>query len=300
MLLLTVADIRAVGPGVWNGWKGQLLRDLYYEADALISGSAGARPRDARVADAKAALEERLADWPEAERTRLLTRHSDAYWRAFDTKEHERHARLMRAAEAAHELVALDAQTDEFQAVTEIVIYTADQPGLFSRLAGAISVSGGSIVDAKIFTTTDGYALDVFRVQDSENEPFGDPTRIERVKQTIMRIFGGDTGPKLALAKRRPKRRVRAFAVSPRVHLDNDASNLATVIEVEAQDRPGLLYDVTSALFRAGVSISSAVVATYGETAVDVFYVRDAFGHKLTHPDRRAAVEAQLRKALGA
>ncbi len=298
LLLLTVADIRAVGPGVWNGWKGQLLRDLYYEADAQISG--GEVTHGARVAGAKAALEQRLPDWPGNLRERALARHTDSYWLTFDAADHDRHARMARKADDANELLALDAKTDEFQSITEIVIQAADHPGLFSRLAGAISVSGGSIVDAKIFTTTDGYALDVFRVQDAEGGPFGDADRIERLRQTIMNTLHGKILPKSVFAKRRPRRRVGAFDVSPRVHLDNEASNAATVVEVEAQDRPGLLFDVTNALFRAGLSISSAVIATYGERAVDVFYVRDGYGHKLTHPARRAAVEEKILAALNA
>ena len=298
LLLLTVADIRAVGPGVWNGWKGQLLRDLYYEANALISGGDAAHARGTRIAAAKAELEKRIGDFPAEAQARALSRHADGYWLAFDADALESHARLMRVADEAKEPLAIGAVNDTFQSISEIVVYTADTPGLFSRLAGAISVSRGSIVDAKIFTTSDGYALDVFRVQDAEGGPFGDEARIERLRRAIARTLKNDQPLRAALARRPPKRRVRAFGVRPRVHLDNEASNASTVVEVQAQDRPGLLYDVTSALFRAGLSISSALVATYGERAVDVFYVRDGFGHKIVHPTRLEAVERRLKAAV--
>ena len=298
LLVLTVADIRAVGPGVWNGWKGQLLRELYYEAEALMSGGDATPGRAARIQAAKTALAEKLINLPLPARERAVSRHYDAYWLAFDATTHERHARMLADADAKGELISLAAQSDAFRAVTEITIYTPDHPGLFSKLAGAIAVSGGSIVDAKAFTTTDGFALDVFSVQDAENAPFGDPERIGRLRQTIEKTLTGQIAPRKVLAERPIRKRARAFKVNPRVGFDNEASTTATVIEVEGLDRQGFLYDVTQALFESGLSISSSIVATYGERAVDVFYVRDGFGHKIGHPDRIASIEAKLLKAI--
>ena len=298
LLVLTVADIRAVGPGVWNGWKGQLLRELYYEAEAAMIGGDAAPARAARIAEAKAALATRIADLSEAARVRALARHYDGYWLAFDAAAQERHARLMSAADARGELMALIAESNAFRAVTEIVIYTPDHPGLFSQLSGAISVSGGSIVDAKVFTTIDGFALDVFSVQDAEGGPFGDAIRVERLRQAIVKTLTGEIVPRALFARRVAKKRNSAFKVRPRVGFDNEASTTATVIEVEGLDRPGLLYEVTRAIFESGLSISSAIVSTYGERAMDVFYVRDGYGHKVTHPERLKAVEERLLKAL--
>ncbi len=298
LLVLTVADIRAVGPGVWNGWKGQLLRELFYEAEAVMSGGDIAPARAARIASAKEALAKRLADLPFPARERALARHYDNYWLAFDDETHERHARLMTAADAKGELLAMATQSNAFRAVTEVVIYTPDHPGLFSRLAGAIAVSGGSIVDAKAFTTADGFALDVFSVQDTEGGPFGDPARMERLRQTIAKTLAGEIIPRQVFAKRPPKKRTTALDVRSRVIFDNEASSTATLIEVEGVDRPGLLYDVTRAIFESGLSISSAIVATYGERAVDVFYVRDAFGHKIIDSDRHASIRDRIIKAM--
>ncbi|HWA30580.1 MAG TPA: [protein-PII] uridylyltransferase [Rhizomicrobium sp.] len=299
LLVLTVADIRAVGPGVWNGWKGQLLRELYYEAEALMSGGDATPGRAARIATAKAQLRERLADFAEAERERALTRHYDAYWLAFDDKAYERQARLTRDADDRGELLAMAAESDTFRAVTEITIYAPDHPGLFSKLAGAIAASGGSIVDAKAFTTSDGFALDVFWVQDADGEAFGDPSRIARLRQTVEKTITGETSPARLLSQRPArKKRVAAFKIAPRVGFDNEASTTATVVEVEGLDRQGFLYDVTQALFESGLSISSSIVATYGERAIDVFYVRDGFGHKITHPERLKSVETRLLAVL--
>jgi [protein-PII] uridylyltransferase len=298
LLVLTVADISAVGPGVWNGWKGQLLRELYYEAEAVMSGGDAAPARSARVEQAKIELAKRIGNLPKAAQENALSRHYDSYWLAFDDAAHERHARLMAEADAKGELLSLAAESNDFRSVTEIVLYTPDHPGLFSQLAGAVSASGGTIVDAKAFTTTDGFALDIFSVQDAEGGPFGDAARIERLRQSIERTLRGEVMPRVAIAKRPAKKRSSAFRVTPRVNFDNEASASATVVEVEGLDRPGLLYDVTDAIFQSGLSISSAMVSTYGERAVDVFYVRDGFGHKVRHEERLKAVRERLLKAL--
>ncbi len=298
LLVLTVADIRAVGPGVWNGWKGQLLRELYYAAENMMTGGDQAPSRGARVNAAKEELAQRLADFTPTERERALSRHYGNYWLAFDLDELERHARLITKADAEGQLLSLSAETNVFRAVTDIVLYMPDHAGLFSQLAGAIAVSGGSIVDAKAFTTSDGFALDVFSVQDTEGEAFGDADRIARLRQNIEKTLRGETWPRQLLARRVQKTRASAFKIRPKVHFDNEASQIATVVEVECLDRAGLLYDIAQALFDSGLSISTAMISTYGERAVDVFYVRDGFGHKIIHPSRLEAVEARLGKAL--
>jgi [protein-PII] uridylyltransferase len=299
LLILTVADIRAVGPGVFNGWKGQLLRELYYAAENMMTGGDQAPSRIARVTGAKAALEKRLADFTPAQREKALTRQYDNYWLAFEEDELERHARLAAQADADGQLLTLAADTNKFRAITDIIVYTPDHAGLFSLFAGAIAVAGGSIVDAKAFTTTDGFALDVFSVQDAEGQAFGDKERLARLSQSIEKTLRGQVQLRQALAQRKPlKTKASAFSIRPKVLFDNEASRLATVIEVECLDRPGLLYDITQAIFEAGLSISTSMVATYGERAVDVFYVRDGFGHKIAHPSRLEAVEKRLKAAL--
>src|SRR5258708_21247787 len=136
----------------------------------------------------------------------------------------------MRNADEKNEQVVVGQRGDLWDAVSEIVIYTPDHPGLFSRLAGAISVSNGSIVGAKIFTTSDGYALDVFQVQDAAGGPFGGGGRIERLKQTIVKTLTREIKPRAVLAKRAPGRPAAAFQMPQRVDFDNDVSTDSTVI----------------------------------------------------------------------
>jgi len=298
LLVLTVADIRAVGPGVWNGWKGQLLRELYFEAETVMTGVDTVRAHSARVEEAKAALAERISDLPAAAREKALSRHYDSYWLAFDAETHERHARLVTKADASGELLAMTAESNQFRSISDIAIYTPDHPGLFAQIAGAIAASGGSIVDAKAFTTSDGFALDVFSVQDAEGGPFGDPQRVARLRQTIEKTLSGEIALRTLIAKRPVKSRASAFKVPSRVNFDNEASHSATVVEVRGLDRVGFLFDVATALFESGLSISSAMICTYGERVVDVFYVRDGYGHKISHPARLKAVEARLLAAV--
>jgi [protein-PII] uridylyltransferase len=299
LLIVTVADIRAVGPGVWNDWKGQLLRELYAGTEMLMSGGDSAPARSERIAEAKNTLLTRLADLPETARTRALWRHYDPYWLAFDTATYEFHARLMVEAEAKGEKLTLGARSGARPGIAEFILFTSDHPGLFARLAGAFSLSGVSIVDAKIFTTSDGYALDVFRVRDPGGSTF-DAGRIERLKQTILKTLSGEILPRPAFAQRPPGKREAAFRVPSRIIFDNEASSVSTVIEVESLDKIGLLYEITRALSDMGLSISSAIVTTYGELAVDVFYVRDGFGHKVVQKPRLAEIEKRLMKALDA
>ncbi len=302
LLVLTAADIRAVGPGVWNGWKGQLLRELYHETDAALAGGDVSARRSRRVEAAKAALTEALADWPEDEVTRFLGRHDPRYWIGFDLAAHRRHALLVRRAEAGAEPLTLDFTVDRFRARTEMVVFAADHPGLFMRVAGALALSGASIVDARIFTTSDGMALDSFGIQNVEDlSAVDDPSRLRKIRTNIAKALAGEIRLDRALEGRRslPKR-ADVFEVEPRVLIDNNASRTLTVIEVNGRDRPGLLYELAKGLKDLGVVIVSAHISTYGERVVDVFYVKDVFGLKITQEQKRRQISRRLASALGA
>ena len=299
LLVLTVADIRAVGPGVWNGWKGQLLRELYYAAEAEMLGGHSEATRAERVAAAKAALAARLAAWPQAERERALSRHFDPYWLAFEAGEHLRHAEIMRDADAHRRDLTLDVVSDAFQSISRVTFYTPDHPGLFSRLAGGLALAGANIRDAKVFTTNDGMALDTFSVQDNDGRPYLEPERVTRLENAVRRTLAGEVLPRKEMDARRVRLREEAFTVEPRVIMDNNASAMCTLIEVNGRDRPGLLHDLTRALFVSGLTIHSAQIATYGERAIDVFYVKDVYGHKIVQASRLAAIEENLMQALG-
>ncbi|MGC2521555.1 MAG: [protein-PII] uridylyltransferase [Stellaceae bacterium] len=299
LLILTAADIRAVGPQVWNGWKAALLRDLYHRAVEVMSGGLAAEPQDSRVAAAQAAVRERLPDFSEAEFAAFVKAGYPFYWLSFDPDTHARHARLMREAEATGAPLVVEKRVDTQRAVTEITLYTADHPGLFSRIAGALAVSAANIVDARIMTMSNGMAFDTFWVQDLAGKAFDRPDKLAKLAVVFENVLTGELKPHQELA--RPPAfpsRAQAFTVAPRVLVDNQASALHTVIEVNGRDRPGLLFELTRELTRLSLQVSSAKISTYGEKVVDVFYVKNLFGHKVEHPGKLAEIRTTLEAVL--
>jgi [protein-PII] uridylyltransferase len=299
LLVLTVADIRAVGPKVWNGWKAALLRELYHRAIEVISGGLTGEGQDSRVAAAHAAARRLLPDFSEHEFTTFASRGYPFYWLSFDPDTHARHARLMREAEASGAPLTVEKRVDSHRSVTEITLYTGDHPGLFSRIAGALAVSGANIVDAKIMTMSNGMALDIFWVQDSAGGPFDRPDKLAKLAVVFENVLSGDLKPHRELA--RPPAfpsRTQVFTVAPRVLVDNRASASHTVVEVNGRDRPGLLFELTRALTGLNLQVSSAKISTYGEKVVDVFYVKNLFGHKVEHPAKLAEIRGTLEAVL--
>ncbi|MGE5546626.1 MAG: [protein-PII] uridylyltransferase [Solirubrobacterales bacterium] len=301
LLCLTVADIRAVGPTVWNGWKAGLLRELFLRAEEMMMGGLAAA-RESRVQAAQGELRRELgaAGWPAADIDAHLSRGYPNYWTSFDTETHLRHARLIREAEQTGAPLTVDHRVDSKHSVTEIIVYTGDHPGLFSQIAGAMAVSGANIVDAKIITLANGMALDTFFIQDSEGGAFDSPPKLAKLAAVIEQVLSGRMRLDRELAAKRSKlpSRTSVFKVPPRVLIDNKASATHTVLEVNGRDRPGLLYDVTAAMTGLGLQISSAHVSTYGERVVDVFYVKDVFGLKVSHERKLEQVRSTLLKTL--
>jgi [protein-PII] uridylyltransferase len=300
LLILTVADIRAVGPGRWNGWKGELLRDLYNATRDALAGAFDEQTGAGRRDGAVAALSHEL-NWLPAKFDVHAERFYRPYWLGLDTPTQARHATLICDADAAGERrLTIGSHVDEFAAVTELSIYTPDHPGVFSLVTGAIALTGASIVDARIHTSSDGMAIDTFWLQDQERRPFAGKGKRSRLQKNIEAVLGGRLRLAEALAQRpsRWPQRAHVFSVQPRVLIDNNASNVYTVIEINALDRAGLLYDVTQAISTTGLSIASAQITTYGERAVDVFYVKDVFGLKITHDGKREKVRSQILAAL--
>ena len=302
LLCLTVVDIRAVGPNVWNNWKAGLLRELYWQAKAELTGDPTADRRKNRVERAKRSLEEALAKWPEAERETHMERCTDAYWLSADTETQVRHAELVRKAEKAKADLTIEMTVDKTRAANEIIVYTADHPGLFANIAGALSLAGVSVLDAKIATLTNGMALDTFWVHDADGKAIDEKGQIQRMTQRIEDALRGKRDPARELTKAAETAlpsKTRAFTVSPRVIVDNQASNTYTVIEINGQDRPGFLSDITSALSEEGLQIASAQITTYGERVVDVFYVKDIFGLKIQHREKLKSIEASVFERIG-
>jgi [protein-PII] uridylyltransferase len=302
LLVLTVADIRGVGPKTWNNWKAALLRELYWAADERMTGPLNREaPRlvERRIAEATAAMRAELKDWNDADFEAQVARGTPSYWLSVDPVTAARHARMMRRARLDGAPLSVETRVDPPRGVTELTIYTADHPGLFASIAGAMAVSGANIVDAKIFTLADSMALDSFWLQDAEGGAFDRPEKLARLAVLIEQALSGRLRSLDELKHRRTgPTRARVFTVTPRVLIDNEASATHTVIEVNGRDRPGLLYDVTSALTALQLQIATAKISTFGERVVDVFYVKNIFGLKIDHPAQLVEIRDSLTAAL--
>ena len=295
LLTLTVADIRAVGPGVWNGWKGQLLRTLYWETEVVLGGGHSVIDRKGRVRAAQEALRRLLPDWSDPEFEAYAQRHYPAYWLKVEPGRQEAQAKLLHAMAAEKRSLATEVATDAFHGVTAVTVVAPDHPRLLTGIAGACAAAGGNIVDAQIFTTTDGLALDTIFVSRAFDRDEDELRRGQRIASNIEKTLRGE----VRLAEITPSKQTRdvrrgAFAVEPEVTVDNNLSQRYTVVEVSGLDRPGLLRDLTASLSSLNLNIGSAHIVTFGEKAVDLFYVTDLTGQKINAPARQAAIKRRL------
>jgi len=294
LAILTTADIRAVGPGVWNAWKAQLLRTLYYETEPVLTGGFSEVNRAQRVAAAQNEFRAALADWPTETLEAYIAKHYPAYWLKVDLKHKVEHAKFVHAAEAAGKSLAT-AISFEGGAVTELTVLAPDHPWLLSIIAGACAMAGANIVDAQIYTTTDGRALDTISLSREFERDEDEERRANRVAESIEKALRGELRlPDVVEKRAAPKGRLKAFALEPTVTINNQWSRRYTTVEITGLDRTGLLYELTSALSKLNLNIASAHVATFGERVVDVFYVTDLMGAQITSPTRQAAIKRAL------
>ena len=296
LTVLTVCDIRGVGPDTWNNWKAALIRALYRQTRHALENGLEDLNREQRGTDAKRALRAALSDWPKSALKAETARHYPPYWQGFHVTAHVIFANLLREIE--DDGIALDIHPDEDRDATRVCFALADHPGIFSRLAGALALVGANVVDARTFTSKDGFATAAFWIQDGDDGPYA-ASRIPRLRKMIQKTLSGEIVATEAIRDRdKIKKRERAFRVPTHITFDNDGSEIYTIIEVDTRDRPGLLYDLTRCLASMNVYISSAVIATYGEQVVDTFYVKDMFGLKYYTEGKQRTLERKLREAM--
>ena len=300
LTVLTVCDIRGVGPNTWNNWKATLLRALHAETKRALETGMEDLNRANRGAEAKKALRAALGEWSKADLKAETGRHYAPYWQGLNLSTHIEFAEMLRALEESGDPGEMEIRLhpDEDRDATRACFAMADHPGIFARIAGALALVGANVVDARSYTTKDGYVTDAFWIQDAEGHPF-EASRLPRLTQMIHKTLKGEVVARDALKSRdKIKKRERAFNVPTHIIFDNDGSEIYTIIEVDTRDRPGLLYDLTRTLAAANVYIANAVIATYGEQVVDTFYVKDMFGLKYHSESKQRGLETKLRKAI--
>ncbi|SMX24579.1 Bifunctional uridylyltransferase/uridylyl-removing enzyme [Boseongicola aestuarii] len=296
LTVVTVCDIRGVGPGVWNNWKAQLIRALYRQTSSALEHGLEAVNREAAEKEAKSALRAALGDWDTKSLRIETSRHYGPYWQGLPSEAHVVFANLLK--DIADDEIRIDIKPDEDRDATRVCFALADHPGIFSRLAGALALVGANVVDARTYTSSDGYATAAFWIQDADGAQY-ESARLPRLQAMISKTFKGEVLPRKSLIDRdKLKKREKAFNVPTSITFDNEGSDIYTIIEVDTRDRTGLLYDLTRTLAEANVYIASAVIATYGEQVVDTFYVKDMFGLKYHALSKQKSLEMKLRNAI--
>ena len=296
LCVLTVCDIRGVGPNVWNNWKAVLIRALYRQTRRALEDGMEALTREGRSTEGKRALREALADWPRRDLQAEVSRHYEPYWQGLHVTAHVAFANLLR--DIGENEIVMDLHPDEDRDATRACFVMPDHPGIFARMTGALALVGANVVDARSYTTKDGFVTDAFWIQDAEGNPY-DPARLPRLRKMIERTLAGEVVTRDAMKDRdKVKKREKAFRVPTHITFDNEGSDIYTIIEVDTRDRPGLLHDLTRTLAAANVYIANAVIATYGEQVVDTFYVKDMFGLKYHSEAKQRSLEKRLRAAI--
>ncbi len=299
LLILTVVDIRAVGPGTWNEWKRQLLRTLYDTAEERLRLGHKQRGRSEQVTARHEMLGRKLG-WPIANLRAHARRLPDSYWLAEPEEWQVANAVQIAEAEAAVGQVApsVIATNEPGWGATRVSVFSPDRAGLFYRICAGLAGAGASIIDARIHTTRDGMALDNLLIQDSQRRAYGEKRIRARLVRAVDKAIASESLPDLPALSPLPKRRA-AFRVAPSVVVAPRASARTTVVEVNARDRDGLLARLALAIHRLGHQIHSAHITTYGERAVDTFYLTNAAGRKLSDDDV-AELRVALRDVAGA
>ncbi len=296
LTVLTVCDISGVGPDVWNNWKAVLIRALYRQTKRALEDGMEALNREERGVEAKRKLRKALSDWSEADLKAEAGRHYGPYWQGLHVTAHVDFAGLLKGI--GDEEVRILLTPDPDRDATRACFAMTDHPGIFARMCGALALVGANIVDARTFTSKDGYATAAFWIQDSEGAPY-EQSKLPRLTKIIHRTLGGEIVAREALKdKDKVKTREKAFRVPTTVTFDNEGSDIYTIVEVDTRDRPGLLFDLARTLANNNVQIVNAVIVTYGEQVVDTFYVKDMLGQKLHNPARHRTLEVELKEAI--
>ena len=291
LLVLTVCDMKSVSPEYWNDWKAQLLRDLHRETLRVLTSGQDAHSTDAPVLEAQTELRKRFGNRVEDARfDGFVKANGPPFWLGLDADSHETLAQMALDGDGVR------LEHDHTRFATRASIYAPYTPELLTRLTAAFAATGASVTELRTYTSEDSMAASVFWIQSERGEPYAEETDLERIREPLQTAAAGKMPPAPPKHRRPHRPSVTGAEIPVRVRLSNDASDLYTLVEVTMQDRPGLLADLTRAITDTNTRIASIIATTYGERAVDSFYIKDSFGLKLSSDSAARAVEERLRK----
>lgn len=304
LLCLTVADIKGVGPGVWNGYKGALLRTLYTHTQEVLLGGYITDNRSVRVALKKQDYIQFLKQDTLTETTQfIIDSLPDSFWLGTELEVQNRCINLIHD-KMLDESLAISMSSDEFTDATEIIIYTQDYAGMFTSITGALATSGVTVYDAKLFTDAHDYGLNIFKVRNVYGHAITDIAHLDRIKKRlgeVIKIQKTNFRPEKKKSSSKTLDTIKAvYTDISNMTVDNKGSKISTIIEVTAMNRNYLLYDIASTLYALNISVVSAHINTYGERAIDVFYIKDKFGMKINNPQFIQKLKEHILAAISA
>lgn len=300
LYLLTFADVRAVGPEVWNHWKGALFQELYFKALTVLErGTFEAEEAEAKVARIKAHVAELL-------RSDGVTESADGFFglltnRYILSNSPDRITEHYKAVrEIAGSPYVMTVRQDSFREYTELMICTHDVHGLFSMITGVMAANSINILGAQINTLKNGVVLDILQVNNPWGEYIIDGAKLKKIESDLSDVITGKVKVASLVGRKKPSILDKKAKPSVRTYVqtDNEVSDAYTVIDIHTHNRVGLLYDITSALSRLGLYIYVAKISTKGDKASDIFYVKDIFGQKVYYKERLKELTRTLLEIL--
>lgn len=300
LYVLTFADMRAVGPRIWNSWHDMLLKELFLQTlEVLERGEFAVEEHAQRVRRVKQRIARELRSLTPASE-RFLRDMPDRYFLGTAEESVVHHLELVAALNGAR--VVSEVKHSPQRGFSEFTVVTADRPGLFAILTGLLSAHGMNILSASINTSLSGLAVDIFRIShDDQPEVAMRADRWERLREALGRVLAGQEDVRQLMARARPSpllRRRPGPRIREAVEIDNQVSERFTVIDVYSYDRVGLLFVIADALYRLDLSVHLAKITTHVGHVLDVFYVTDSAGRKIADRGRLQRIEEELLACL--
>ena len=302
LLVLTVADIKGVGPDIWNDWKGSLISELYVKSLDLLKKD---KSISTKVESPKSSIdlfEIHLSKKgiKTSEIKKYCTNYYKNYWEIFNLSTIIKHFEIITKMKNESKKFQIHILNENKFKATELIVVAPDHHGLFSQISGLVASSGFDIVNAKIITRSDGYALDTFFIQNKDKNPITEEHLKQRLIKTITLGLEGNFNIEKALKIRweETPARFRAVKAPVRVNIDNKTSNQYTVLEVKCKNVPAVLYRITKMITSLGFQINTANVSTYGDRVVDIFYIKNAFGSKVDDFSTMEKIKSSILKIL--
>ncbi|MDA7545378.1 [protein-PII] uridylyltransferase [Alphaproteobacteria bacterium] len=298
LLVLTVADIKGVGPEIWNDWKGSLITELYSKSfDMLQKDNVNELIKTPKKSFENFLVENGLTD---SDAKQYCSYYYDNYWEIFKLSRIINHYEIFRNMYKDSKKFKVHLFDESKLKATELLVIAPDHHGLFSLISGLVSASGYDVVNAKIITRSDGYALDTFFIQNKNRQPIIGEHSKKKLLKVISQGLEGNFNVEKALNKRWEEipARFRAIKAPTRVIIDNNMSDQYSILEIKCKNAPGVLYRITKVITSLGLQINTANVSTYGDRVVDIFYIKDAFGLKIDNNKSMDKVKMSILKTL--